>query len=221
MTLLELVQLLRKHLTPLVLVTLAFGVVAGAYAYLLMADEYTSQTSVYVLTDSEDSTTLYTELNTSSLITNDVAEIMQGNRVANEAAAALGLEDLEGFEVSVEISDSSRIIDVAVTGTDPELAAQVATQIVESATAIATDAMGIDAITVIEEAEVPEEPSGPNRPLYVAVGLFAGFFLDVAAVIVVDMLNTKIRGDEELEELTGVPVLGRVPYVEGGVFVAR
>ena len=216
MTLLELAQLLRKHLTSLILVTLAFGIAAGVYTYGFMDDEYTSETSVYVLIDSDDSTTLYTELNTSTLITNDVAEIMQGNRVANETATALGLEDLSGFEVSVEISDSSRIIDVAVTGTDPELAAQVAEQIVISATAIATEAMGVDAITVIEEAEVPEEPSGPNRLLYIAVALFAGFFLDVAAVIVVDMLNTKVRSEEEVEEITGVPVMGRVPYVKGG-----
>ena len=217
MTLLELAVLLKKHLKSLIVVTLAFGIAMGVYAYLFMADEYTSTTSIYVLVGEENSsTTLYTELNTSTLITNDVAEIMQGNRVANEVAAQLGLEDLDGFDVSVEISDSSRIINVSVTGEDPELAAQIAAAIVSSATAIATDAMGLEAVTVIEEAEVPEAPSGPNRVLYIAVALFAGFFLDVAAVIVFDMLNTKVRTEEELEELTGVPVMGRVPYVKGG-----
>ena len=216
MTLLELAVLLKKHLKSLIVVTLAFGIAMGVYAYLFMADEYTSTTSVYVLAGSDDSTTLYTELNTSTLITNDVAEIMQGNRVANEVAELLGLESLDGFELSVEISDSSRIINVSVTGEDPELAAQIAAAIVSSATAIATDAMGLEAVTVIEEAEVPEQPSGPNRVLYIAVALFAGFFLDVAAVIVFDMLNTKVRTEEELEELTGVPVMGRVPYVKGG-----
>ena len=216
MTLLELAVLLKKHLKSLIAVTLAFGIVMGVYSYLFMADEYTSTTSVYVLTDSEDSTTLYTELNTSTLITNDVAEIMQGNRVANETASDLGLESLDAFDITVEISDSSRIINVSVTGEDPELVAQVASALVENATLIATDAMGLDSVTVIEQAEVPDTPSGPNRLLYIAVALFAGFFLDVAVVIVVDMLNTKVRSDEELEELTGVPIMGRVPYVKGG-----
>ena len=216
MTLLELAELLRKHLRSLILVTLAFGLLAGVYTYMFMEDEYTSTTSIYVLTSEDDSTSLYTELNTSTLITNDVAEIMSGNRVANETATDLGLESLDAYDVSVEISDSSRIINVSVTGADPELAADIASTLVANATVIATEAMGLDSVTVIETAEVSDEPSGPNRLLYIAVALFAGFFLDVAAVIVFDMLNTKVRTEDELAELTGLPVMGRIPYVKGG-----
>ena len=44
----------------------------------------------------------------------------------------------------------------------------------------------------------------------------AGLFLAVAIVVVEDMLNTKVRGQEEVEELLGIPVIGRIPAMRGG-----
>ena len=52
--------------------------------------------------------------------------------------------------------------------------------------------------------------------MYVAVALMAGLFLAVAIVVVADMLNTKVRRVEEVEELLGLPVIGRMPAMKGG-----
>lgn len=49
-----------------------------------------------------------------------------------------------------------------------------------------------------------------------AIGLLGGLFMAVAIVVVSDMLNTKVRDEEELEELLGLPVIGRIPAVKGG-----
>ena len=59
-------------------------------------------------------------------------------------------------------------------------------------------------------------PSGPKRALYVAVAALAGLFAAVAIVVVSDMLNTKIRGQRDLEEVVPVPVIGRIPVTREG-----
>ena len=41
-------------------------------------------------------------------------------------------------------------------------------------------------------------------------------FIAVAYVVLADMLNTRIRGAEEAEELLGIPVVGRIPAMKGG-----
>lgn len=71
-------------------------------------------------------------------------------------------------------------------------------------------------INVIDEAKTPEAPSGPKRTLYIAVAFLAGIFIAVAYVVLADMLNTRIRGAEEAEELLGIPVVGRIPAMKGG-----
>ncbi len=74
--------------------------------------------------------------------------------------------------------------------------------------------MNVESVNVVDSAKVASSPSGPNRALYVAVGLLAGLFVAVALVVLEDMITIKIRGQEDLEDLLGVPVIGRIPVVK-------
>ena len=76
--------------------------------------------------------------------------------------------------------------------------------------------MNVDSVSVVDQATAPLNPSGPKRTLYVAVAFLAGLFAAVAIVVLVDMLNTKVRSAEDVEELLGVPVIGRMPALRGG-----
>lgn len=220
MTLLELLELLRKHLRLVIVLPVACALVTGAYSVLFMADTYTATTSMYVLAQQEGSgsnSTLSSDLSASQMISNDVATLLKSDRVVNETAKDLGLEDLKGYDVSVTNETTSRVITLSVTGSDAQRAADIANSMVENVSSIARDVMSVESVNAIDQAQAPKAPSGPKRPLYVAVAFMAGLFLAVAIVVVADMLNTKVRGQEEVEELLGIPVIGRVPAMKGGM----
>ena len=219
MTLLELLHLLRKHLRLVVLLPVACALVMGIYSYLFMRNAYTASTSMYVLALNQDataSTSLSTDLSASQMISNDVSTLLTSDRALAETAEDLALEDLDDYDVSVTSETTSRVIGLTVTGPDPQTAADVANRLVANVSGIAQEVMSIESVNPIDQATAPEAPSGPNRPLYVAVALMAGLFLAVAIVVVEDMLNTKVRGQEEVEELLGIPVIGRIPAMRGG-----
>ncbi len=219
MTLLELLHLLRKHLRLVVLLPVACALVMGVYSYLFMRNTYTASTSMYVLALNQDttaSTSLSTDLSASQMISNDVSTLLTSDRALAETAEDLALEDLDDYDVSVTSETTSRVIGLTVTGPDPQTAADVANRLVANVSGIAQEVMSIESVNPIDQATAPEAPSGPNRPLYVAVALMAGLFLAVAIVVVEDMLNTKVRGQEEVEELLGIPVIGRIPAMRGG-----
>ena len=46
--------------------------------------------------------------------------------------------------------------------------------------------------------------------------LWSGLFSAIAIEVWSDMLNTKVRNADEIEELLGLPVIGRMPAVKGG-----
>ena len=54
------------------------------------------------------------------------------------------------------------------------------------------------------------------KPFDVAVAFLAGFFIAIAIIVLMDMLNTRIRSEQEAAELLGVPVIGRFPEARGG-----
>lgn len=218
MTLLELLHLLRKHLKLVIVLPLACMIAVGAYSYVAMPNTYSATVSMYVLVKQENanSNSLSSDLSASQMVTNDVATLLKSDRVVNETASALGLDSLKAYKTSITSSTTSRVLSLEVTGPDAEMAANVANKMADEVSSVAHDVMNVDSVNVVDSAKVPTAPSGPKRPLFMAIGLLGGLFVAVAIVVVSDMLNTKVRDEEELEELLGLPVIGRIPAVKGG-----
>ena len=216
MTLLELFQLLRKHLRLVVALPVGCALIMAAVSFALMGNTYTAQTSMYILANSntESQSTNYTDLTASQLLANDVATLLQSDRVEADAASSLGLTDLSDYKVSVTSETTTRVISLVVTGPDPQGVADVANEMASQVSVVAQDVQMADSINVIDEAVAPTSPSGPNRMLYIAVAFLAGLFLAIAIVVLMDMLNTRIRSAEDAEELLGVPVVGRIPAMK-------
>ena len=91
----------------------------------------------------------------------------------------------------------------------------MANKMSEVLSSVAQEIMGVESVNVVDQAKAPEAPSGPNRVMYTAVAFLAGLFLAVAIVVVMDMVNTRVRTPEEAEELLGIPVIGRIPKIKG------
>lgn len=216
MTLLELFQLLRKHLRLVVALPVGCALIMAVVSFALMGNTYTAQTSMYILANSntESQSTNYTDLTASQLLANDVATLLQSDRVEADAASSLGLADLSDYKVSVTSETTTRVISLVVTGPDPQGVADVANEMASQVSVVAQDVQMADSINVIDEAVAPTSPSGPNRMLYIAVAFLAGLFLAIAIVVLMDMLNTRIRSAEDAEELLGVPVVGRIPAMK-------
>lgn len=217
MTLLELLELMKKRIKLVVGLPIICALLIGVYSFLFMPDTYTATTSMYVLTNQEESAgNLSTDLSASQMVANDVTTLLKSNRVQKATADDLGLKNLKDFEVEVTSATTSRVIELSVTGTDPELVAKVANAIADNVSSISRDVMKVEAVNIIDPALAPVVPSGPSRPLYVAVALMGGLFLAVAIVVLADMLNMKVRTADEVEEILGIPVIGRIPAVKGG-----
>ena len=218
MTLLDLFHLLRKHLKLVILLPLACMLAAGVYSFVMMPNTYSATVSMYVLIqqDNAKSNSLSSDLSASQMVTNDVATLLKSDRVVNETASSLGLENLKGYKTAITSSTTSRALSLEITGPDAQMAANIANKMADEVSTVAHDVMNVDSVNVVDSAKVPTAPSGPKRPLYMAVGLLGGLFVAIAIVVVEDMLNTKVRDQEELEELLGVPVIGRIPAMKGG-----
>ena len=218
MTLLELIELLKKKLTLVIALPLAFSLVAAAYCFLFMPNEYTATTSMYVLYTRSDSTVASDSsvLSASQMIANDVAKLFSSDRIKRETLEATGMESLSDYSVSVESTTTTRVITLKVTGPDAQSTAAIANTMAEKVSDIAREVMDVEAVNVLDSAQVPTSPSGPRRLMYVAVAFMAGLFAAVAIVVLADTLDTRVRNADEIAELIGVPVIGRFPAMRKG-----
>ena len=217
MTLLELLQLLKKHLTLVIALPVLCAVAMAVVAYGFMANTYTAETTHYVLAQNDGSNSnLQSSMSASQLVANDVAALADSKRGTDDTAAQMGLDNLKAFKISVTSQTTSRVITLSVQGKDAQQVAAVANAMASNVSSVAMELMNVDSVSVVDQATAPLNPSGPKRTLYVAVAFLAGLFAAVAIVVLVDMLNTKVRSAEDVEELLGVPVIGRMPALRGG-----
>lgn len=220
MTLLELLQLMRKHLKLVILLPIVCALAMGVYSYAFMANTYTASTSMYVLAKqtsaNSDNAANYSNLNASQMLANDVSTLLKSDRIAADTVKNLHLDSLKGYSTKVTSETTSRVITLSVTGSDPDTSAAIANEMASNVSKVAQQVMDVQSVNVIDQAVSPSSPSGPNRSMYIAVALLAGLFIAIVIVVVSDMLNTKVRNADEVEELLGLPVIGRMPAVKGG-----
>jgi chain length determinant protein EpsF len=72
-------------------------------------------------------------------------------------------------------------------------------------------------VVLLTPAVEPLVRSSPRLPLNAAIGLFFGILLGVGTALLLEIKNRRIRGDDELPALLGVPLLGSF----GAVKVAK
>lgn len=68
---------------------------------------------------------------------------------------------------------------------------------------------------IISRAEVPTAPSYPNKRRMLALLIAGAFFLSALLVYLLESLRSGLYSPEQVEDETGLPVLGMIPKVSG------
>ena len=69
---------------------------------------------------------------------------------------------------------------------------------------------------VMDPANLPEEPTFPNRPLFALGGLGGGLGLGLALAWLMEMRDKTLRNDKDIEACLGLVTLARVPTLSPG-----
>lgn len=99
---------------------------------------------------------------------------------------------------------------LAALASDSEAASEVRRQLTEAEAQLRTSSADL---TLVQPAEVPDDPYAPHPVRNGIIGFLLGLFLGVVVAIVRDRLDRRLRTVEEVEGIYGAPTLGVVPFV--------
>lgn len=71
--------------------------------------------------------------------------------------------------------------------------------------------VGVNNISIVDPAELPERPSSPRLILNLALALLGGLALGAMAALLVEQLEQGISDPKLVETMLGVPLLGTIP----------
>jgi capsular exopolysaccharide synthesis family protein len=75
--------------------------------------------------------------------------------------------------------------------------------------------VGINNVSIVDVADVPERPSSPRLGLNILLGIVAGIALGVIVVVILEQSDESIADPAEVDRLLGVPLIGSVPMTVG------
>ena len=218
--LLELFHVLWSKALVILLSAAAVGLAAMLVTQVFLTPQYQSTTKMYILTQQNNDTVTSSDLQASEQLTQDCAEMIQSRQVAESVISQLGLDLTAGGlleKVTVTTSADTRIVTIDVQDEDPYLARDIANALRRIAADTIQDVMNIEAANVFEEANIPEEPVSPSEKKNTLIGVFLGFVIALAAVIISYLTNDTIRTSEEVERYLHLSTLGIIPLAEGEV----
>lgn len=222
MELRDYIRILRKQLILILVCTLA-GLVASAAYTITRTPLYESTSKVFV---SAQGVSNVAELQQGATFTQarvaTYVNLVTTETVLGPVLAELGL-DSTADELAAKITASAPantlIISITVEDPNPENAARISNALAESlreaVNTTEAPAGGGDSpvrLTQVENAQIAEVPSSPRVPLNLALGLLLGLAIGVGIAVLREVLDTRIRNEDDVRAITEDPILGGITY---------
>lgn len=133
--------------------------------------------------------------------------------VIDQQKLALSTSELSDM-ITVDIPTDTRVISISVEDTDAQEATDIANAVREIAAEKIKAVTKVDDVTTLEAATTPKQPSSPNVKKNLALGVLVGGFLAIVGILVLEVLDDRVRRPEDVEEVLGMTLLGVVPDID-------
>jgi polysaccharide biosynthesis transport protein len=214
-------DILRRRWLSITIVALT-ALALASLATLVLPEKYTAKTRIFFAVAGESASELaqgssfaekqmasYEEVATSPLVLGPVVERL---------ALPTTVTKLEK-SVKATVPPDTVILEIAATDRDPQRAAAIANAVGAELGNVAGNLSpsrkdGSEAVraTTLAVAQVPITRSSPNILRNLAAGLMFGLVLGIGIAVLRQLLDTKVRREQDVRAITDSPILGVVAF---------
>lgn len=212
----QLFKTLWKRKLMILIVALVTGTGAFAYSTFIVKPEYTSTTRIYVVNRNQGDKPGLTnqDLQAGNYLVKDYREIILSQDALEKVATNLKLDmpaKTLASKVQVAVPADTRIVSISVKDKQPEEASRIANSLREVAAEKIVAVTRVSDVTTLEEARPATTPSSPNVRRNSLFGFLGGAVVTVIAVLLIELLDTRVKRPEDVEDVLKIPLLGLVP----------
>ena len=211
--LLEILYVLKSKFLVLLTVGLMAACLCGLVTKFAMTPVYTSTSSMLVLSK-ETTLTSLADIQFGTSLTKDYTVLIKCTPVLEQVIKNLNLEmdssDLSE-NITIENPSDSRILEISVKNTDPEMAKAIVDEIANVASSYIGDKMEVIPPKIIEIGKIPTVQSSPSMKKNVILGFLLGIVAATVVVVVITIMDDTLKSEDDVAKYLGVSVLAVVP----------
>lgn len=203
----------------ILLVAIVAGAVSFAYSSFVVKPEYRSTTRIYVVNRNQSDKPGLTnqDLQAGTYLVKDYREIILSQDVLEKVVTDLGLTinaKTLAKKVQVTVPADTRIVSISVSDYKPDEASRIANALREVASQKIIAVTRVSDVTTLEEARPATGPSSPNIRRNTLMGIGAGAGLVIVVVLLVELLDDRVKRPEDIEDVMKISLLGVIPDMD-------
>ena len=200
----------------ILLVAIVTGVAAFAYSSFVVKPEYRSTTRIYVVNRNQSDKPGLTnqDLQAGTYLVKDYREIILSQDVLEKVVSDLGLTinaKTLSKKVQVTVPADTRIVSISVSDHKPDEASRIANALRDVAAQKIVAVTRVSDVTTLEEAHPATSPSSPNIRRNTLMGIGAGAGLVIVVLLLVELLDDRVKRPEDIEDVMKISLLGVIP----------
>ena len=212
----QLFKVLWKKKIAIILTAVVAAVLAFGVSSFVLKPEYSSTTRIYVVNRNQSEKVGLTnqDLQAGTYLVKDYKEIILSQDVLEKVISNLKLEKtVKGLskKIQVTVPVDTRIVSITVKNAQPEEASRIANALREVAAEKIISVTRVSDVTTLEEARPALSPSSPNIRRNTLLAFLAGGAVMVVSVLLLELLDDRVKRPEDVEEVMQIALLGIVP----------
>ncbi len=219
----QVIKIMLKRWWIIVLSAMLCGAAALTISVFFITPLYSASTMLYVSNENRSIESPITagDLTLSQKLVDTYVVILKSRpvltEVINNITVNYSLAEIEKM-ISASAVNNTEVFEITVTCTVPEHAKDIANAIAEFGAPEIVRIVKAGSVEVVENAVLPKEKTSPNNMTNLLVGIFLGIAASAGAVLLTEILDTRIKTEEDLTETANIPVIGSIPSINEKVF---
>ncbi len=213
----EVLAILLERIRLILATGCFFALSALFVSEFIIPPVYESTTKIYILNKQESTALTYSDVQIGTHLTKDYAELITSRYVLEgvEQRLSLGLTYREMLKkIAVETPTDTRIVSISVEDEDPVMAMNIANAVREVASDHIQNVMDIEAVNVVETANMPIQKASPSVTRWTLIGGGLGVLLVCGIVVLQYLLDDTIKSSDDVQKYTGLSTLALIPVTE-------
>lgn len=214
----EIFRAVRKKAWMVLLCALLVGALVFTYTFCFVAPLYQSSVTIYVNngTGNNSGSISSTDLAVAIRLVNTYVNILKSDtvleKVVENARVEYTAQDIRKM-ITAEPVEETEMFKVMVTAPDPNEAARIANSVAAVAPSEIASIIDGSAAKIIDYAKVPTSRHSPSYAVNTVIGIVVGALLAVIALALCEVLDTHVKGADDLARISPVPVIGMIPDI--------
>lgn len=216
----ELTYSILKKWWLLALLSVIGFYIAYTYTAKKITPIYQTSTTLFIGREDREMDTLITlnDLMKDNQLFVDYKQIAGTRFVIEKVIKNLGIEMRPSSfkkKMHVYTIGKSRLFAVSFKHTDPQIATDAANELAKQLTIAVGEIVNVKNVKIIDQAQLPTAPIGPNKKKNGVVAAFLCIMVAVGGIFLTVFFDTRIKKEEDIEKILGLRVIGSIPRYRG------